>query len=227
MIKFAVLGSGSKGNAVYFSVDGYQFLIDCGFSKKETTARLANFGKSLDDIKAMYFTHLHGDHQAAWVKKSQFVDCWSNHKPFIDRFAVHHDIESFGYCITDGVGNKIALIADTGCIPEESLPFLFDCQVILIECNYDVDTLIAGRYSTEQQERIASDSGHLMNEDAAATVACVAWSGLRHVVALHLSENNNKKELVDFCLRAALCNHPGCTIDTAEQGRPGKLYTIL
>lgn len=235
MIRFCVLGSGSKGNAIFFEVDRYRFLVDCGFSAKELGKRLATIGKTVDDIQACFTTHDHGDHKAPWLAKKPhpWLD-WQNRADvgaslpwFIRRFAVQHDIESWGYSIHDNDGNRVAVICDTGCIPDETMPHLFDCQAILIECNYDVDLLVEGPYSTEQQERIASDHGHLLNEDAAAAVECAAWPGLQHVVALHLSERNNRPEYVRQALENAVRGVDGCQVLVAEQKTPGKMITII
>ncbi|MBL0716856.1 MAG: MBL fold metallo-hydrolase, partial [Desulfosarcina sp.] len=40
MVKVCVLGSGSKGNAVYINLGGYEILIDAGFTYKELNRRL-------------------------------------------------------------------------------------------------------------------------------------------------------------------------------------------
>ena len=64
MISFCVLGSGSKGNAVYVESNETALLIDCGFSGKEVSARLASIGKELDRIEAILVTHEHNDHIA-------------------------------------------------------------------------------------------------------------------------------------------------------------------
>ena len=232
MIKLCVLGSGSSGNSIYFDVDGYRFLVDCGFSAKELGKRLSTIGKTVSDIAAVFVTHDHGDHKAKWLEKSDMLG-WDGYRqaatqsPFIARFPLQHDAESFGYQIRDNAGNRVAVICDTGCVPELAMPYLFDCAAILIECNYDVDLLVNGKYSTEQQERIASDHGHLMNEDAAAAVECVAWEGLQHVVGLHLSANNNRPEYVRQRLRSAVWGAKRCEVHVADQKVPGKMIVII
>lgn len=61
-MRFASLGSGSKGNATLVASDSGAILIDCGFSLRETLARLASVGVSADDLDAVLVTHEHGDH---------------------------------------------------------------------------------------------------------------------------------------------------------------------
>ena len=62
MMKFSLLGSGSEGNATFVEADNYRFLIDAGFSGKETGKRLDSIGIEMDTIQSILVTHEHGDH---------------------------------------------------------------------------------------------------------------------------------------------------------------------
>lgn len=66
MIRFASLGSGSKGNATLIESgigDGdTRILLDCGFSTKEVEARLAKQGRCPSTLTAIVVTHEHSDH---------------------------------------------------------------------------------------------------------------------------------------------------------------------
>ena len=61
-LRVAVLGSGSKGNAVVVEAGGRRLLLDCGFSCREIVRRLRKVGLEPEDIDAMVLTHEHGDH---------------------------------------------------------------------------------------------------------------------------------------------------------------------
>ncbi len=61
-MRFASLGSGSRGNATLIEHDGTRLLVDCGFSLKETRARLDRLGLEGDDLSGVLVTHEHGDH---------------------------------------------------------------------------------------------------------------------------------------------------------------------
>jgi phosphoribosyl 1,2-cyclic phosphodiesterase len=61
-LKFASLGSGSSGNATIVAVDDCAVLIDCGFSVKETEARLTRLDFDPKNISGILLTHEHGDH---------------------------------------------------------------------------------------------------------------------------------------------------------------------
>jgi len=66
MIRFASLGSGSKGNATLIESgvkeSDTRVLLDCGFSTKEVELRLAKHNRSADNIDAIVITHEHADH---------------------------------------------------------------------------------------------------------------------------------------------------------------------
>ena len=57
--------------------------------------------------------------------------------------------------------------------------------------------------------RIAGRYGHLSNDTAAEILRACMHNGLRHLVAAHLSEQNNRPELA----RAALANACGAALD--------------
>ncbi|MGB2336365.1 MAG: MBL fold metallo-hydrolase, partial [Alcanivorax sp.] len=59
-MQLASLGSGSKGNATLVLADDTLVLIDCGFTVKETEARLGRLGLAADQLSAILVTHEHG-----------------------------------------------------------------------------------------------------------------------------------------------------------------------
>ncbi|MCG8436831.1 MAG: MBL fold metallo-hydrolase [Pseudomonadales bacterium] len=61
-MRFASLGSGSKGNATLIEAGDTLVLVDCGFTLKETRVRLAARGLELGQLSAILVTHEHGDH---------------------------------------------------------------------------------------------------------------------------------------------------------------------
>src|SRR5689334_14745623 len=66
MIRFCSLGSGSSGNATLVEATGgittSRVLVDCGFTVRELTTRLARAGLAPADIDGVFLTHEHGDH---------------------------------------------------------------------------------------------------------------------------------------------------------------------
>lgn len=70
---FCVLGSGSAGNCTLVVCEtpagSSYFLIDIGLSPRATANRMKPLGMRLQDISAIFLTHLDGDHfNNAWLK---------------------------------------------------------------------------------------------------------------------------------------------------------------
>ena len=61
-LRFASIGSGSKGNCLVAEVGNTRVLIDCGLSPRETERRLARIGLAPADISGILVTHEHDDH---------------------------------------------------------------------------------------------------------------------------------------------------------------------
>ena len=61
-MRFASLGSGSRGNALVVESSGTRVLIDCGITLRNLTEGLSRLALSLDDLHAAFITHEHGDH---------------------------------------------------------------------------------------------------------------------------------------------------------------------
>ena len=61
-MRIAVLGSGSRGNAVLVESAGVRILIDAGFSCREIEKRLDGLGVAAGSLAALVLTHEHSDH---------------------------------------------------------------------------------------------------------------------------------------------------------------------
>jgi phosphoribosyl 1,2-cyclic phosphodiesterase len=70
-----------------------------------------------------------------------------------------------------------------------------DLDAVLIESNYDERMLMTGPYPLHLKERIASDRGHLSNEDASDFIRRYG-DHLSQVFLAHLSETNNSADKV-------------------------------
>ncbi len=67
-MRFASLGSGSAGNALVVEVNRTKLMLDCGFSVKETTLRLARLNLAPSDLTGIVITHEHDDHAGGAFK---------------------------------------------------------------------------------------------------------------------------------------------------------------
>jgi phosphoribosyl 1,2-cyclic phosphodiesterase len=245
-MRFASLGSGSGGNALVVEAGTTRVLVDCGFAVEETERRLARLGLAAADLAGILVTHEHGDHAdgALPFARRHGLRVWMTHgtaravcdgeapdaaltvidsnAPFavdeieVTPFPVPHDArEPVQFVLGDGA-RRIGVLTDLGTSTRHVEAMLSGCDALVLECNHDERLLADGRYPGWLKARIAGPFGHLANAAAAGLLAALDRSRLRHVVAAHLSEANNRPELA----RAALAGALGCAadwIDIAEQ----------
>ncbi len=235
-LRFASLGSGSRGNAMVVEARGSRVLLDCGFGPRELTARLARLSLKLSDISAILLTHEHSDHSAGVFKCARRHDLEvilthgtlvampsdrgapprfrviDSHRPFavgeleIHPFPVPHDArEPVQFVFSDG-HHKLGVLTDTGSVTRHITEMLSTCDALVLECNHDIEMLAKGSYPRMLKQRIGGRFGHLDNQAAAALLDELDHARLQHVVAAHLSEQNNTQQLA----RAALAGVMGC-----------------
>ncbi|MBY0340499.1 MAG: MBL fold metallo-hydrolase [Rhodocyclaceae bacterium] len=61
-MRFASLGSGSKGNALLVEAGATRVLLDCGFGPRNLAQRCQRLGVEADTLDAIIITHEHSDH---------------------------------------------------------------------------------------------------------------------------------------------------------------------
>jgi phosphoribosyl 1,2-cyclic phosphodiesterase len=235
-MRFASLGSGSEGNGLVVESGTTRILVDCGFGVRETTTRLARLGLAPGDIAAIFVTHEHSDHVggvAAFAARHDIpvwltfgtLDAVSERLADVPRvysfdahdvleigalevrpFPVPHDArDPVQYVIGDGAA-RLGVLTDLGVVTAHVEASLTGCDALVLECNHDEAMLAGGRYPYPLKQRIAGRLGHLGNAAAAELLRTIDTSRLRHVVAAHLSKENNTPELA----RAALAGALGC-----------------
>ena len=119
-------------------------------------------------------------------------------------FTVPHDArEPLQLSCTDG-NSKLGILTDLGHASRHVLEQLATCHALLLECNHDTDMLANSSYPPFLKLRVGGDFGHLSNTAAAEILAALHHDGLRHVVAAHLSQQNNKAKLVQSSLTRVL-----------------------
>ncbi len=80
-LRFASIGSGSKGNCLVAEVGSTRVLLDCGLSPRETEKRLARIGLAPSDLSGILVTHEHDDHagQAYPFAAQHRLPVWLTH----------------------------------------------------------------------------------------------------------------------------------------------------
>jgi phosphoribosyl 1,2-cyclic phosphodiesterase len=208
-------------------------LLDCGFSGKEVERRLARLNCRAEDLDAIVITHEHTDHigsaltlarrwsiplHMSWgTARAIGADeanvelnvLWGDESVAIGDlnvmpYTVPHDArEPLQYVFSDGAC-RLGVLTDVGVSTPHITNVLSGCDALVLESNHDVEMLAASRYPPSLKARIGGTHGHLNNEAAAAILASLDRSRLRHLVAAHLSQQNNLPHLAQAALGAVL-----------------------
>lgn len=225
-----------------------RLLVDCGFGIRQLLGKLGEAGLGAQDINAIFITHEHGDHIgcASALALRNRIPLWMSSgtyaaigQPDLDGllriatdtqtvdlgglevtpFTVPHDArEPLQLTCTDGAG-KLGILTDLGHATAHVLAHLQACHALLLECNHDADLLAASAYPEFLKRRVGGDFGHLSNSAAAQIAQSVKHNGLKHVVAAHLSVQNNQPQLVrDVLAQALVCDANDIVIANAATG---------
>lgn len=149
----------------------------------------------------------------------------------IHSFEVPHDgSDNVGFYIQSGYVS-FCIVTDVGHITQEVSDHISMANYLVLEANYDKSMLEMGPYPRYLKERIASETGHLSNEDCGKALMEFATPDLKHVWLCHLSEENNHPELarktVDSILRSAgIIPGKDLLLDVLRRKTPSELYFL-
>jgi len=134
-------------------------------------------------------------------------------------FTVPHDArEPVQFVISDGA-HRLGVLTDIGASTSHVESMLSGCDALVLECNHDLGMLWAGDYPKWLKQRIAGPFGHLDNATSERLLAALDRSRLRHVIAAHLSQQNNRPELARVALARALgCSEEWIGVATQDEG---------
>jgi phosphoribosyl 1,2-cyclic phosphodiesterase len=247
-MRFTSLGSGSSGNGLVVECGTTRVMMDCGFALGATKAKLESRGLAPSDIAGICVTHEHDDHlggvarfamryaipvyltrgTAQWLPidfPAVLVRYIDSHTPFaidavaVEPFPVPHDArEPVQYVFSDG-DTRLGVLTDLGTPTSHVQEKLSGCHALVIECNHDLGMLMDGPYPLGLKQRISGRFGHLDNATARHLVECLDRSKLRHLVAAHLSQQNNTPALaVDALCQGANCAPEWIGVASQEDG---------
>ena len=233
-MRFASLGSGSEGNGLVVESGGTRLLVDCGFGLADTVARLARLGIDAEAIDAILVTHEHDDHvggvgrfarkfkKPVWltygtlqasvaplsgVADVHIFDC---HQRFainaieVEPYTVPHDAREPSQFVFGDGNVRLGLLTDAGSQTVHMREVLNRLDAFVLECNHDPALLQNSSYPEKLKQRIGGRFGHLSNDAAAGLLSSLDRSRLKHIIAAHLSQKNNRSELAVAALAAVL-----------------------
>ena len=231
-MRFAMLGSGSRGNGTLVQAGATTVLMDCGFMLRDAESRLRRLGVEPYAVDAVVVTHEHHDHiggVARFARKHRLPvwmsqgtkEAWRDGPVprthvfapseafaigdlLVQPFAVPHDArEPCHYVFGDG-HFRVGALSDAGSVTDAMRAALSGCDALMLEFNHDVEMLANGPYEPPLKRRVGGPLGHLSNVQAAEFVRSLDNSRLRHLVLTHLSEKNNTPALALAAATAAI-----------------------
>jgi phosphoribosyl 1,2-cyclic phosphodiesterase len=208
-------------------------LIDCGLGIRELHKRLGASGMLAEHIDAIFITHEHADHIGCALELAlrERIPVWMSGGTYaaleqpdlegllhiardgesiavgalqVNPFTVPHDArEPLQLWCSDGDA-RVGILTDLGHASAHVLQQLAGCGSLMLECNHDEAMLAASRYPGFLKRRVAGPWGHLANTAAASVAQALQATGLKQIVAAHLSAQNNRPELACEALAGAL-----------------------
>lgn len=248
-MRFASLGSGSKGNSTVVESDTACVMVDCGFGLRNACTRLERIGKSPEDLTAIIVTHEHSDHwkgigalsakynipvylSAGSLKAKEIqsgealFNCIDSHKDFyvgdicIKPVPVPHDArEPIQYILSNGKV-QLGILTDLGHFTPHVVSSYSKCDALLLECNYDDDMLLDGPYPRFLKERVSGMFGHLSNRQAADLLLALDLSRLKTLMIGHISAKNNDVSLIKAAIEPLCGEDIVLSFADQESGSP-------
>ena len=211
---YHIIASGSKGNATIIRHKNTVILIDMGITFCRLEEGLKEIDLKPEDIDFALFTHNHSDHinglKFIPIRKQYALDgslpsrgynvlelYQKYHLKDVDVTPIRtsHDASNpCGFIIEDET-EKLVYITDTGIFLEECLQYVSNPTYLILECNHDLKMLYKSNRPLELKTRIASDRGHLSNEDSALAAKDIIGPKTKDIVLAHISEECNTPEL--------------------------------
>ncbi len=241
-MRFASLGSGSKGNATIVCDGHTRVMVDCGFGLKELEKRLLRLRLTPADLSAVLVTHEHADHirgvgplarkyrvpvymTAGTLASNRFgvlpevrlvepLQRFSIGDLSVLSVPVVHDAREPSQFVIHSASVKIGILTDLGSITSAVLEAYSHCDGLLVEANHDPVMLACGPYPQSLKTRVSGQWGHLSNAQTASLLAQLDTAQLQQLVVGHISQHNNSLAHTTAALQGVV---PGVPIHYACQ----------
>jgi len=132
-------------------------------------------------------------------------------------FTIPHDgIDTFALTV-ESEGVKVGVVTDLGYITQLVAERLRGSTLVVIESNHDRDMLKVGPYPWSVKQRIASNVGHLSNDETSRWIREDFDGQAEYLVLAHLSRHCNHPELARLSALQALDRHGSLFFRRAEE----------
>jgi phosphoribosyl 1,2-cyclic phosphodiesterase len=231
MVEYCALASGSNGNCYYVGNETQAVLIDAGISRRQLMKRMKQVGLDLRKVVAVFITHEHSDHNRGirvisdlqnipvYMTAGTLQKTKMDNRPCdihtitagdtieIGDFRVHsfskkHDaVDPCSFRIELNNLN-VGVFTDLGAVCSKVAAQFAQCDVAFLESNYDQYLLEEGPYPVYLKKRVASDRGHLSNDQAVALASAHIGGRLKTLLLSHISADNNRVDIAMNAFRA-------------------------
>lgn len=215
------LSSGSSGNSYLIRSGEMGVLLDAGITGRQLILRMQEVGFDPARLRGILISHEHTDHiqGAGTLARKLKIPLIANpatlkgSKPrvgstaviplptgdnldldglLIKSFPIPHDaVEPVGFIFEKG-RYRICCATDIGEPTPEILSAMGGSQLVILESNHDVNSLLSGPYPEYLKRRIRGPQGHLSNLEAAGLICHhLKEHGPTCFWLAHLSRTNN------------------------------------
>ncbi len=251
-IGVTALGSGSRGNAFVIQCEEGSLLVDAGFSRRDLLNRMSAAGVDPKLLKVLLVTHEHEDHvrgMRLFCRDYSLPACMTGRTAdYLRRretlaekvieftagavfeaagfnvlpFHVQHDaVEPVGFVFNRG-GFRIGLATDLGAIDLLARTRLADCDMLILESNYDQEMLYRSDRQLYLKRRIMGRNGHLDNRAALEALDDLVSPRTQVIFLVHISSQCNSYQLVRELAQAKLqeLGRTDIRLEIVEQAEP-------
>lgn len=223
MIEICALASGSNGNCYYIGNEENAVLVDAGIHYNMLLDRAEEAGLNVDKIRAVFISHEHTDHVCGaygiskrlqvpffFTQKTLNNTCGKYRPPYVKTFVPGDGYDVFGIKVmpfskrhdasdpcsflVNVDAHIVGVMTDIGIADDKVVSNFSKCEAVFLESNYDVDMLWKGSYPYYLKNRVASEVGHLSNDQAYELASRYASPQLSCLLLSHISAENNTVE---------------------------------
>jgi len=249
------LASGSRGNATFVGQAGRGMLVDVGVSARQAALRLRARGLEPDAVEALLISHEHRDHSSGVrvyarrhgatvyvheevrervdLRGVSHIETFGD-EPFeaaglqVRTFTIPHDTVRPVAFVVGNDGAQVGIATDMGTATQLVAQRLRECQAVLLEFNHDLQMLMEGPYTWPLKQRVRGRLGHLSNDDALSLMETILAGRVKILLAGHLSQENNRPELVRGLVldRLAQLGRSDVEFAVLDQNEPGPVFEV-